>query len=121
ANLRYVRRDDSAEAVNLLSGRFSNSKASRTIPRSRVQRAPKLSWKSYCRSKSDGHKLRDARSSMKIFVMIAVVALAVSSPVWSRADDQIRDASPDGKFAMSLKDIVDRGESRVKIELIEVS
>ena len=58
---------------------------------------------------------------MKIFFTIAVVALATSSPVSSRADDQIRDASPDGKFAMSLKDIVDRGESRVKIELIEVS
>ena len=58
---------------------------------------------------------------MKIFVTIAVVALAINSPVWSRADDQIRDASPDGKFAMSLKNILDRGESRVKIELIEVS
>jgi hypothetical protein len=54
---------------------------------------------------------------MKRFLMAAVVALAVSPPFWSRADDQIRDASPDGKFAMLLKD----EEKNVSIELIEVA
>ena len=57
---------------------------------------------------------------MKIFLTIAVVALATNPPSWSRADDQIRDASPDGKFAMLLTED-QKEEGRVKIQLIEVS
>jgi hypothetical protein len=57
---------------------------------------------------------------MKIFLTIAVVALATNSPSWSRPDDQIRDASPDGKFAMLLTED-QQEEGRVKIQLIEVS
>ena len=55
---------------------------------------------------------------MKIFLTIAVVALATNPPSWSRADDQIRDASPDGKFGMLL---TAKEEGGVKIQLIEVS
>ena len=57
---------------------------------------------------------------MKIFVTIAVVALATHPPSWCRADDQIKDASPDGKFAMLLKEDTTE-EGRVKIQLVEVS
>jgi hypothetical protein len=57
---------------------------------------------------------------MKIFLTIAVVTLATNSPSWSLADDQIRDASPDGKFAMLLTED-QKEEGRVKIQLIEVS
>ena len=52
---------------------------------------------------------------MKILLTIAVVAFATS---FSRADDQIRDTSPDGKFAMLL---TQKEEGGVKIQLIEVS
>src|SRR6266567_8970727 len=76
--------------------------------------APKQLPTSYLRLKSD------AQSGMKIFSTIAVVALATNPPSWSRADDQIRDASPDGKFAMLLTED-QKEEGRVKIQLIEVS
>jgi hypothetical protein len=55
---------------------------------------------------------------MKIFLALAVVALA-TNPFWSRADDHIRDASPDGKFAMFLT--ADQKEEGIKIQLIEAS
>ena len=55
---------------------------------------------------------------MKIFLTIALVALATNSPSWLRADDQIKDTSPDGKFAMLLTQPEEGG---VKIQLIEVS
>jgi hypothetical protein len=55
---------------------------------------------------------------MKIFLTIAVVALAANFPRSSRADDQIRNASPDGKFAILLTQPEEGG---VKIQLIEVS
>jgi hypothetical protein len=67
---------------------------------------------------SGGHKLRDALNGMKIFLTIAVVTLVTNFPSWSRPDDQIRDASPDGKFAMLL---TQKEEFVVKIQLIEVS
>jgi hypothetical protein len=76
-------------------------------------------WQKYFwRLKSDSHKVRDAGSSMKILFTIAVVALVTNSPSWSRADEQVRDASPDGKFAML---VTQPEEGGVKIQLIEVS
>jgi hypothetical protein len=57
---------------------------------------------------------------MKMFLAIGIAVLAANSPFWSRADNQIRDPSPDGEFAMLLTE--DRKEEgRVKIQLIEVS
>lgn len=54
-----------------------------------------------------------------MFLTIAVVAFAANSPSLSRADDQTKDRSPDGKFAMLLKEDTAE-EDRVKIQLIEV-
>ena len=54
-----------------------------------------------------------------MFLTIAVVAFAANSPSFSRADDQTKDRSPDGKFAMLLKEDTAE-EGRVKIQLIEV-
>jgi len=44
-----------------------------------------------------------------------------SLPSWCWADEQTKDPSPDAKFAMLIKDVVERDEERVKIDLIEVS
>jgi hypothetical protein len=57
---------------------------------------------------------------MKIFLMIAAVTLAANPPFLSQADDQTRDTSPDGRFAMLLTDDKEE-EGRVKIQLIEAS
>ena len=66
---------------------------------------------------------------MKILFSIAVVALVTNSPSWSRADEQIRDASPDGKFAMLVTQPEEGGVTAgdevppapLKIQLIEVN
>jgi hypothetical protein len=68
--------------------------------------------KSYCRSKNAGH-------NPHVRIVAAIGALLIVSLL--QAEEIIKDKSPDGKFAMLLKDIVYREESRVKIELIEVS
>ncbi len=70
--------------------------------------------KSYCRSKSDGHN-----SAVKRFVP-ALVALVANLSLSSLAEEQIRDPSPDGRFAMLLTED-QKEEGRVKIQLIEVS
>jgi hypothetical protein len=57
---------------------------------------------------------------MKIFLTIAAVTLAANAPFLSQADDQNRDTSPDGRFAMLLTDDKEE-EGRVKIQLIETS
>jgi len=51
----------------------------------------------------------------------ALIAFASTVPVSSWADEQTKDPSPDGKFAMLVKDVVERDEARLKIDLIEVS
>src|SRR6266540_4222034 len=80
--------------------------------------APKRLRKSYCRSKSDGHKLRDTRIDMKKILLLASLFFATCFCPSLRADDQIKDASPDGKFGMLL---TAEEEGGVKIQLIEVS
>ena len=55
---------------------------------------------------------------MKRFFLIGVIALSVDLYSSSLADDQIKDASPDGKFGMLL---TAKEEGGVKIQLIEVS
>ena len=57
---------------------------------------------------------------MKIFLMLVAVAFAAVRLSLSGADEQVRDTSPDGKFAMLLAPDPNE-EGRVKIELIEVS
>ncbi len=57
---------------------------------------------------------------MKIFLMLVAVAFALNRPWLSAADEQVRDTSPDGKFAMLLAPDPNE-EGRVKIQLIEVS
>jgi len=51
----------------------------------------------------------------------AIIAFVTAVPVSSWAEEQTKDPSPDGKFAMLVKDVVERDEERVKIDLIEVS
>jgi hypothetical protein len=57
---------------------------------------------------------------MKIFLMLVAVAFAADLPSLSGADDQVRDTSPDGQFAMLLTRDPNE-EGHVKIQLIEVT
>jgi hypothetical protein len=57
---------------------------------------------------------------MKRFLPIIFICLAPHFSPSSRADDQTKDPSPDGKFAMLLTED-QKEEGRVKIQLIEVS
>jgi hypothetical protein len=57
---------------------------------------------------------------MKRFLPIIFICLAPHFSPSSRADDQTKDPSPDGKFVMLLTEDP-KEEGRVKIQLIEVS
>jgi hypothetical protein len=58
--------------------------------------------------------------AVKTLLLLASLFFATCFCPPIRADDQIKDASPDGKFAMSLTED-QQEEGRVKIQLIEVS
>ena len=53
---------------------------------------------------------------MRTFSTIPFVILAINLPFSSGADSQIRDTSPDGKFALLVKE---QEEGHVRIQLIE--
>ncbi len=65
-----------------------------------------------------GQKARTCRIDMKTLLLLASLFFATCFCPSLTADDQIKDASPDGKFGVLL---TDKEEGGVKIQLIEVS